>query len=68
MFPVLFLLIECGVFGGCYHEYFEQKEPGIWYDVAELSWAFGLAVTACVLTFIALALMLEELVMGAEKD
>jgi uncharacterized membrane protein len=64
----LFLMVECGVFGGCYEEYFEQKEPGIWFDVAELSWCFGLAVTSCVLTFISLALMVIELVMSAEND
>lgn len=64
----LFLMIECGVFGGCYNQYFEQKEPGIWFDVGELSWGFSLGVTSCVLTFISLALLVVELVMGAEED
>lgn len=64
----LFLVIECGVFGACYVEYFEEKEPGIWYDVAHLSWAFALGVTACVLTFISLVLMVIELIVGAQDD
>ena len=67
-FSVLFLMIECGVFGGCYHEYFEQKEPGIWFDVGELSWAFALGVTSCVLTFISLALLVVDLLTGEEWD
>ena len=61
-------MIECGVFGGKYVEYFEQKERGIWFDVAELSWCFALGVTSCVITFICLGLMVVELVMGFEED
>ena len=65
---VLFLMIECGVFGGKYSEYFEQREPGIWYDVGELSWAFALGVTATVLTFISLCLLVVDLVTSADMD
>eukprot|EP00923_Selenidium_pygospionis_P026026 GHVN01046111.1.p1 GENE.GHVN01046111.1~~GHVN01046111.1.p1 ORF type:complete len:211 (-),score=18.15 GHVN01046111.1:246-824(-) len=65
----LFLMIECGVFGGKYNEYFDNKEaPGIWDDVGELSWAFALAVTSCVTVFISLALLVVELIMSADVE
>ena len=48
-------------FGGEYQEYFNNRERGIWYDVADLDWAFGVAVTSGVLTCVALGFMIAEL-------
>jgi len=44
-------------------EYFDNRDPDNWAGnyIGELSWAFGIAVTDCILTFIALALLIAGL-------
>jgi len=44
-------------------EYFNNRDPDNWagQDIGELSWAFGIAVTDCLMTFIALALLIVGL-------
>jgi len=48
-------------------EYFDGRDPENWAgnNIGELSWAFGVAVTDCIiLTFIALALLIALLCGG----
>ena len=66
-FAGLFILIGAAVFGGKYHEYFEQKEIGIWTKgMCELWWAFGINICACILTFISLAFFILDMIMGGD--
>lgn len=60
----LFTLVCVCVWGDCYQQYFNTKEaPGLWEDIGVLDWAFGLAVTDCILTFIAAGLMIGGMAM-----
>jgi len=44
-------------------DYFDGRDPDHWAgnNIGELSWAFGVAVTDSILTFIALALLIALL-------
>ena len=44
-------------------EYFDNREPHNWAgnDIGQLSWAFGFAVSDCILTFISLGLLIGGL-------
>ena len=65
LFSGLFILIGVGVFGGKYHEYFENKEPGIWTEsMSELWWAFALNCCACILTFISMVFLIFDQMVG----
>lgn len=59
----LFTLICVAVWGSKMQEYFDNRDPDNWAgnSIGELSWAFGVAVTDCILTFIALALLIAGL-------
>jgi len=59
----LFTLICVGVWGGCMQEYFDNRDPDNWAGegIGQLSWAFGIAVTDCTLTFIALFLLIASI-------
>jgi len=59
----MFTLICVGVWGGRMQEYFDNRDPENWAgnNIGQLSWAFGIAVTDCILTFIALALLIAGL-------
>jgi ubiquitin carboxyl-terminal hydrolase 34 len=63
----LFVLVTVASFGGKYQEYFDNKEPN-WtgLNIGVLEWAFGLAVTDGILTFIALGLLIASAVGGDE--
>lgn len=56
----IFTLVCVATFGDCFQEYFNNKEP-TWNDIGVLDWAFGLAVTDCILTFIAVVLMIASI-------
>jgi len=62
----MFTLICVCVWAGTMQEYFDTRDPANWggQEIGELSWAFGIAVTDCVLTFIALGLLIASLVGG----
>jgi len=49
------------IFGGEFQQHFNERERHIWYDVANLDWAFGVAVAGGVLVVVSLAFMLAEL-------
>lgn len=55
----IFTLICVAVWGGRFQEYYNNKDPMNWagQSVGVLDWAFGLAVTDCILTFMALGLL-----------
>lgn len=59
----IFTLICVGVWAGCHQEYFDNRDPDNWAgeNIGELSWAFGVAVTDSILTFISLALLIGSL-------
>lgn len=59
----IFTLICVSVWAGRMQEYFDNKDPANWAGnyIGELSWAFGIAVTDCLLTFIALALLIASI-------
>lgn len=64
LLPGLFTLIAVSVWGDYHQQYFNTKEgPGLWDNIGVLDWAFGLAVTDCVLTFIAVGLMIAGIAM-----
>ncbi|KAI0227890.1 hypothetical protein LSAT2_021601 [Lamellibrachia satsuma] len=56
----VFNIIGVSVYGARYQEYFTNKEPGLWNDVAQLSWAFAVGVTVCVGSFLSFVLVLME--------
>lgn len=56
----IFTLVCISTFGDRYQQYFSNKEP-TWEDVGVLDWAFGLACTDCILTFIAVVLMIASI-------
>jgi len=47
-------------------EYFDNRDPQNWggQGIGKLSWAFGMAVTDCVLNIIALALLIASIAGG----
>ena len=53
-------MIGVSVYGARYTEYFSNKEPGRWDDVGQLSWAFAIAITVCVGSFVSFLLVLIE--------
>jgi len=62
----LFTLICVGVWAGEMQEYFDNRDPDNWAGegIGKLSWAFGIAVTDCVMTFIAFALLIAGIAGG----
>jgi len=65
-FAGLFTLICVSVWAGEMQEYFDNRDPLNWAgnNIGELSWAFGFAVTDCILTFISLGLLIAGLAGG----
>jgi len=59
----IFTLTCVAVFGARFQEYFNNREPENWggQDMGVLGWSFALAVTDCVLTFIALFLLIASI-------
>jgi len=68
LFAGLFTLICASVWGGCHQQYFDTREPENWAgnDIGQLSWAFGIAVTDAILTFISLCLLIASIAGGGE--
>jgi len=66
LLTAIFTLICVSVWAGEMQEYFDNREPHNWAGeaIGKLSWAFGLAVTDCVLTVIAFALLIAGLASG----
>ena len=56
------------MFGGKCHEYFENKQPGIWEDIREYDWAFFIAVTSLILSFLAIIFLVLDLITGKDED
>jgi len=53
-------------FGDRFQEYFNDKDPANWagQNVGQLDWAFGLAATDCILCFLALGLLIGNMVVN----
>ena len=62
----IFTLICVCVWAGEMQEYFDNRDPQNWggQGIGKLSWAFGMAVTDCVLNIIALALLIASIAGG----
>lgn len=63
----LFKLIEVGIMGATYQEYFKNKDPASWGYVGQLDWAFGVAVASMVLNFATVILMVLEMAQGGKN-
>lgn len=63
----LFLLISVATFGVKCHEYFENKQVGMWNDVTEYGWAFYFGLTTTLLTFLSIIFLVLDVVAG-EKN
>ena len=61
--PGLFVLVAVASFGDQFQQYFDNMEPDQWAgnNIGVLNWAFGLAVTDGILTFIALGFLIAHI-------
>jgi len=59
----IFTLLCVTIFGARFQEYFNNRDPENWagQDMGVLDWSFGLACTDCILTFIALGLLISSI-------